>query len=170
MFIHLSSTSHFMLYFPLSLGIFFPHVHVRHTVNMHCTHTHTDTQRTEKSCLKQNVTEYPKVNLDRMLWIGAGWCKRWRGWWGAVDPINRTLWLHFRLFQFTKSARQTINVHTANVKTSLTPIKFNQGHSKCMLMLAWDQTSPIKCDLRQEGGWGGKSVAGMAEILCKQPA
>lgn len=89
---------------------------------------------------------------------------------GDADPIKWTLWLHFRLFQFTKSARQTINVHIANVKTSLTPIKFNQGHSECMLMLAWDQTSPIKCDLRQEGGWGGKSVAGVVRLSCKQPA
>lgn len=54
-------------------------------------------------------------------------------------------------FNLPKSARQTINVCIANVKTSLTHIKFNQGQSKCMLMLAWDQTSPIKCDLRQEG-------------------
>lgn len=93
-------------------------------------------------------------------------------WWSA-DPIKGTLWLDFRLFQFTKSARQTINVRTANVKTSLTPIKFHQGHSKCMLMLAWDQTSPIKYDLKWGvvgGDWGGKSVAGVARISCKQPA
>lgn len=131
------------------------------------------TQSTQKSFWpKQNVTEYPKVNLDRMQRRRAWPCKHGGGWWwgGDADPIKWTLWLHFRLFQFTKSARRTINVHTANVKTSLTPIKFNQGHSECMLMLAWDQTSPIKCDLRQEGGWGGKSVAGVVRISCKQPA
>lgn len=54
----------------------------------------------------------------------------WRECWWSADPIKGTLWLDFRLFQFTKSARQTINVRTANVKTSLTPIKFHQGHSK----------------------------------------
>ena len=139
---------------PSVSAYFSSRIHGRHAhARMHV-HTHTHIYlRTQKSWPKQSVTKYPKVNLDR---IGAGLCMQWGVVEGGVDPINRTLWLHFRLFQFTKSARQTINVHTANVKTSLTPIKFNQGHSKCMLMLAWDQTSPIKCDLRQEGGWGGK--------------
>lgn len=72
--------------------------------------------------------------------------------WGHTDPINRTLSLPFRRFQFTKSSRQTINVCIANVKTSLTHIKSSQGHCKCALMLAWDQTGPIKCDLKQAGG------------------
>lgn len=140
-----------------SVYAYFSHTYIdiqythTHTHVHACSHTHTHLY-TLKSWPKQNVTENPKVNLDKMQRMGAGLCKQCSGWWGVVDPINRTLWLHFRLFQFTKSARQTINVHAANVKTSLTPIKFNQGHSKCMLMLAWDQTSPIKCDLRQEGG------------------
>lgn len=78
--------------------------------------------------------------------------------WGHTDPINRTLSLHFRRFQFTKSSRQTINVCNANVKTSLTHIKSSQGHCKCALMLTWDQTGPIKYDLKQ-AGWGGDHLA-----------
>ena len=35
----------------------------------------------------------------------------------------------------------------AHVKTYLTPIKLNQGHTKCILTLVWNQASPIKCDL-----------------------
>lgn len=77
--------------------------------------------------------------------------------WGHTDPINRTLSLHFHRFQFTKSSRQTINVCNANVKTSLTHIKSSQGHCKCTLMLTWDQTGPIKCDLKQAGGRGWSS-------------
>lgn len=80
--------------------------------------------------------------------------------WEHTHPINRTLSLHFCRFQFTKSSRQTINVCNANVKTSLTHIKSSQGHCKCALMLAWDQTGPIKCDLKQAG----------VIILRKQPA
>lgn len=85
----------------------------------------------------------------------------------AAGAIKGTLRLHFRLFQFAKSARQTINVRSANVKTSLTPIKFLQGHCECMLMLARDQTSPIKDDLK----WVG--VAAKVRLVrrwCKQPA
>lgn len=116
-------------------------------------HTWIHKQEVRKSLFwpNWNVTEYP-----RWAWTG---CKEEEKCWWSADPIKGTLWLDFRLFQFTKSARQTINVRTANVKTSLTPIKFHQGHSKCMLMLAWDQTSPIKDDLKWGSWWGGVAEA-----------
>lgn len=79
---------------------------------------------------------------------GGGGGGGWGGGGAAAGAIKGTLRLHFLLFQFAKSARQTINVRSANVKTSLTPIKFLQGHRECMLMLARDQTSPIKYDLK----------------------
>lgn len=94
------------------------------------------------------------------------------GGWGedgaaAAGAIKGTLRLNFRPFQFAKSARQTINVHSANVKTSLTPIKFFQGHRECMLMLARDQTGPIKYDLK----WAGAAAeVWLVRHWCKQPA
>lgn len=54
MFIHLSSTSYFMPYFPFRLCIFFSQVHGRHRVHKHVhvcwTHTHTLTPPHTKGC------------------------------------------------------------------------------------------------------------------------
>lgn len=93
---------------------------------------------------------------------GEGRLVSWGEGGAAAGAIKGTLRLNFRLFQFAKSARQTINVRSANVKTSLTPIKFFQGHRECMLMLARDQTGPIKCDLKWVGAaaevWAGVAL------------
>lgn len=79
MFIQLSSTSYFIFYFPLSLCIFPVHIHGRHKIHIHmCRYTHTGmcTQSTEKSLWpKQNVTQYPKVNLDTKQRRSALLCK-----------------------------------------------------------------------------------------------
>lgn len=100
----------------------------------------------QKSCWPRwKVTERLKVKPDETelsIHVKAGGR-------GHTDPINWTLSLHFPHFQFTKSSTQTLNVCNANVETSLTHIKSSQGHCQCALLLAWDQTGPIKCDLKQ---------------------
>lgn len=148
---------------PPPTSYFYPVTRDRHTIT--CTHRHA-------VCM-HDAHKRPDLNRMSQSTPRWTWAAKWTGESDAGEDGGsniQTLWLCIHLCQFTKSARKTITVHAVNVKTSLTPIKFSQGHSECMLMLAWDQTSPIKCDLEQEGVWGSGRMAGMAGILCKQPA